>query len=107
MVRSCPPLLIVAVLVPLLGVAIVPLREPRLVGAEVDRLSRTLVPAAVLGLLTWRAAVAEPMVPPVPMVSVPPLTITVPVWLLTAPMVSVPSPDLVKGAAPLKGESIS
>ncbi len=106
MVSSCPPLSIVAVLVPLVGVAMVPVREPLVVGALVERLSRTLLPAPVLlGLLTARVPVVAPRLPPVPTVSVPPLTMTGPVWALTAPIVSVPSPDLVNDAAPLNGES--
>ena len=78
--KNWPPLSIVAVFVPLLGAVIVPLKEPTVVPAAVDRLSRTAVPAPLLGLLTARGPVVAPKVAPVvATVSVPPLTIVPPV----------------------------
>ena len=76
--NNWPPLLIVAVFVPLLGVASVPLKEPVVVAAVVERFSVVAVPAPVLALLTARGPVDAPRVPAPLTVSVPALTVVPP-----------------------------
>src|SRR5215211_4854264 len=96
MVSSWPPLLIVAVLVPLLGFAIAPLSDPFVVPAVVERLSTTLVPAPVLGLLTTSAPMVPPSAAALPADSVPPFTLVLPSYVLAPLSVRVPAPLLVR-----------
>ena len=92
--KGCPPLLIVAVFVPLDGGLIVPLSDPVVVAAVVKRF-RTTFPALAFVLFTWRGPVVAPNVPPVPTVNVPALTIVPPVYVFAPVNVSVPVPTLV------------
>src|SRR4051794_17442203 len=85
----------VAVLVPPEGVASVPLREPFVVAAVVERLRTTSVPAPALGLLTTSAPVAAPRPAGSSTVRVPALTVEAPAYVLAAVIVSVPVPFFV------------
>ena len=68
--------LIVAVFVPLLGAAIVPLSDPVVSDEVVERFKTTAVPAPVFRLLTWRGPV--PNVPAPLKANAPPMTIVPP-----------------------------
>ena len=64
--------------IPLLGVAIVPLNEPVVVAAVVDRFRMVAVPAPVLVLLTTSGPVAAPKLDAPTAVSVPAFTVVPP-----------------------------
>ena len=69
---------IVALLVPLEGVAIVPLSDPTVVLSVVERVSTLLLPAPVLVLFTTKGALPLPKVPL-------PLTVILPWLILVVP----------------------
>ena len=92
--------MIVAVLVPLVGMAIVALSEPAVVAAVVERFNTTLVPAPALGLFTWSGPVAAPNVPAPESVNVPELMIVPPEYVLAPLSVSVLAPDLFRTPTP-------